>query len=78
MIQLLELGRVPEEPVKSSENCKVKPEIDGTAAVITGARARILLDKKVVARIVRCKGERKTEYLMDILRKVVQVLLVMK
>jgi hypothetical protein len=53
MIQLLELGSVPEEPVKSSDHCNVNPEIDGTVAVITGASMRILLDKKLVARIVR-------------------------
>jgi len=77
MIQLLELGRVPDEPVKSSDHCRVKPEIDGTA-VITGASTRILLDKKVVARIVRRVRERKKEYLMGLLRNVIQVLLRMK
>ena len=51
MIQLLELGRVPADPVKSSDHCSVKPEIDGTA-VITGASKRTLLENTVVARIV--------------------------
>lgn len=60
MIQLPELGRVPLEPLKSSDHCSVKPEIDGTAVII-GARTRIVLDRKVVARIVkrvRKKGKR--------------------
>jgi hypothetical protein len=51
MIQLLELGSVPALPLKSSDHCKVKPEMDGTATE-REVKVKAIVERKLVARMM--------------------------